>query len=593
MKTEKEQIYLDRIAELEKMLMRTHHKIKKDTYGLHWLEVPEAFEDDVENKLPILKEIKEKAIVNDDGKPTHILIEGDNYHALTCLNYSHKGKIDVIYIDPPYNTGKDGFRYKDKRILTEFPDGTEVPDDHPLRHSYWLSFMKKRLELAKPLLTENGVIFISIDDNEFTQLKLLCDQIFGQENFISMLIHKNNSSKNQANLLSISIEYMLLYKAKKDGLKGKKWRIPKKGSRDIALLFNRLKKKGFTLEEIKESVREMYSRPKYAHLSRWNKVDEDGIFKDADLSREGGPKDYTIINPGTGKACAIPDRGWGKSYEELIRLQKENLIWYGDDKTPPGLKDYIDTDDKTVPDNFMYYDNSIDTRLIKSMFGNLVFENPKPAEMIKHIIRMASSKNSIILDFFAGSGTTSQAVLELNEEDGGNRQFILSTNNEENICIDVCKPRIDYLMNGYRSNTTDQFVEGLGNSLKYYLTEFIGEHNILGANDFDRIELAHHASEILAIAENTHYKLDDLQTDFYQFFKNVNQYTAVYFREELDHFEDFRQKVLSFEKPVAVYVFSWGEIEFSNQFEDRNEIEVKPIPQPILEVYNTIYNVIN
>ncbi len=109
--------------------------------------------------------VKEKAIKTDDEKPTHLLIEGDNYHSLTCLNYTHKNKIDLIYIDPPYNTGSDGFRYKDKRVLDKYPDGTEVPKDHPLRHSYWLSFMNKRLELAHNLLKDDAVIFISINED--------------------------------------------------------------------------------------------------------------------------------------------------------------------------------------------------------------------------------------------------------------------------------------------------------------------------------------------------------------------------------------------------------------------------------------------
>ena len=171
------------VSQLENEIARLNKKIakyeiielKQNRYGLVWLDVPEAFEDDVENKLPILEEVPKLAIKSKDSKPTHLLIEGDNYHSLTCLNYTHKNKIDVIYIDPPYNTGTDGFRYKDKRILDKFPDGTEVPKDSPLRHSYWLSFMKKRLELARDLLTDEGVIFVSIDDNEGAQLKLLCD----------------------------------------------------------------------------------------------------------------------------------------------------------------------------------------------------------------------------------------------------------------------------------------------------------------------------------------------------------------------------------------------------------------------------------
>ena len=174
-----------KIRELEKEIARLHSQIKEQRYGLTWLDVPEAFETESENKIPILEEVKEKAIDKGGDIAPHIIIEGDNFHALTCLNYTHRGKIDVIYIDPPYNTGSDGFAYKDKRILTEFPDGSLVPTDHPLRHSYWLSFMSKRLELAKNLLKDDGAIFISINEDEYAQLKLLCDKIFSEKNYIT------------------------------------------------------------------------------------------------------------------------------------------------------------------------------------------------------------------------------------------------------------------------------------------------------------------------------------------------------------------------------------------------------------------------
>src|SRR3990167_6987271 len=151
---------------------------KRKKYGLVWEDKPEDVVEQCKTELPVLKEVKNKAIAKDKNGPVNILIEGDNYHALSVLNYTHKGKVDVIYIDQPYNTGSDGFKYKDKRILKEYPDGTEVPTDHPLRHSYWLSFMKKRLELSKDLLNEDGTIFISIDDNEHAQLRMLCNEIF-------------------------------------------------------------------------------------------------------------------------------------------------------------------------------------------------------------------------------------------------------------------------------------------------------------------------------------------------------------------------------------------------------------------------------
>ena len=213
-----------KIQELEKEVKKLNLIIQKDSkikYGLRWIDVPEAFEKESENKIPILEEVKEKAIKNDDGKPTHILIEGDNYHALKCLNYTHKGKIGVIYIDPPYNTDK-GFIYKDSRKLTEFPDGEQIDKNHPLRHSAWLSFMEKRLELAKKLLADDGLCFISIDDYEMANLRLLCDKVFGQGRMINCFVWQRNSSgKTEKDKYTVNSEYVLLYshmaEMKKDG----------------------------------------------------------------------------------------------------------------------------------------------------------------------------------------------------------------------------------------------------------------------------------------------------------------------------------------------------------------------------------------
>ena len=210
-------------AQLENEIARLNKKIakyeaidlKQNNYGLVFLDVPEAFDDDVENKLPILEEVPKLAINSKDGKPIHLLIEGDNYHVLTCLNYTHKGKVDVIYIDPPYNTGSDGFKYKDKRILDKYPDGTEVPIDHPLRHSYWLSFMRKRLELARDILSDTGVIFISIDDNEFAQLKLVCDDIFTENNFVGIFTWtRKKKGSHLSNEIRKMTEYVIAYRKK-------------------------------------------------------------------------------------------------------------------------------------------------------------------------------------------------------------------------------------------------------------------------------------------------------------------------------------------------------------------------------------------
>ncbi|MBM4146853.1 MAG: site-specific DNA-methyltransferase, partial [Nitrospira sp.] len=497
------------LAEIERLKKELK---KRKKYGLVWEEKPEDVAELCKIKLPVLKEVKSKEIITAPDKPVNLLIEGDNYHALSVLNYTHARKVDVIYIDPPYNTGKkDEFKFNDKW----------VDENDSYLHSKWLSFMEKRLRLGKSLLKDSGVIFVSIDDNELTQLRSLLDEIF-DNNFIALFVHKNNSSKNQANLVSVSTEYLLLYKRTKDGLKGKGWRILKKGAKDIARMYEKLKAKGLPFEEIEDQIKEIYSRPKYMHLSRWNKVDERGVFVDADLSRESGPKDYTIINPNTKKPCVIPDRGWGKSYEELLRLQREDLIWYGDESTPPRMKVYITDENFMVPDSLLYFDNSIDTRMIKNMFGKLVFENPKPVELIRTIISMSSNKDAVILDFMAGSGTTGHAVLELNKEDKGNRQFILCTNNENNICTDVCYPRIEKVIHGYK-NTKGEKVEGFSGNLKYFTTDFVDAE----PTDKNKKKLTDQATEMLCIRENTYERI--LERKDFKIFKNSHHYTGIVF----------------------------------------------------------------
>ena len=543
MKPEKEQAYLDRIAELEKELKRTHHKIKRDTYGLHWLDVPEAFEDDVENKLPILKEVKEKAIVNNDGKPTHILIEGDNYHALNCLNYTHKCKIDLIYIDPPYNTGStersELFKYKDKRFIDQYPDGTPVPKDHPFRHSYWLSFMEKRLELAKSLLSDTGLIYISIDDAEVSNLKLLCNLIFGDKNFVGLLPTVMNLKGNQDQFgFAGTHEYTVVY----------------------AKNINYAKVGEFFVEG--EELLE-WEEDQYGYFKKGANLKGTGV----NAPRERRPNLYYPIfitcddqvyvtvddkipndrqNKGDVELYPITDGRemtwrWEK---KKVASEPFNIIVRrnGDDSISIYKKQRPKVSDLPTkkPKSLLYkpeYSSGNGTLQLKSILGGKKFDNPKPVELIKDIILLSTHKESIVLDFFAGSGTTGQALMELNNEDGGERQFILVTNNENRIMDEVCYPRLEKVMN------EETYILPLGNSLKFYKTEFVGEHNILGANDEDKSELAHHAGEMLAIAENTLYKMEDLQTDFYQFFQNENQYTSVYFREELDHFEEFREKV--------------------------------------------------
>ena len=558
------------ILKLKKEIDKLKKSIKKQRYGLVWMDVPEAFEDDVENKIPVLKDVPELAIKNNDGKPQHILIEGDNYHALTCLNYTHKGKIDVIYIDPPYNTGSDGFRYKDKRIISKFPDGTEVPKDHPFRHSYWLSFMKKRLELARELLSDEGVMFISINDIELGNLKLICNEIFDEDN----------------------VEVMIWYKIPEEGTAGQgKMKITHRFRIDheyIMVCYKNKNNTKFNKPLRIRKVKNVYDNLDNDPRGDWMSCE---ICKSEKKSNPKGKNFYTIKTP---KGREIK-RQWHINQKEFFELDKDKRIYWGSGNTVPRLKKFLNEPKQLTPSSLLPIVSQTEGNYdLNEIFGKeKVFDNPKPVKLISWLIEIASREDSTILDFFAGSGTTTHATLKINEMDKLKRRTILCTNNEEKICTDVCYPRIKKVINGFKGRITGEKYAPLGNSLKYYKTAFIGKNNILDATDEDKIELAQNAGELLAIAENT---LELVKQDKYtQLFEDnlKKKYTAVYFREELDKFDKFVEKVQKLDRETTVYMFSWGNDEFIDEFEGNKNIKVKTIPAPILEIYKNIYNLNN
>ena len=628
-----EQEYLQQIHELEKQVLRLQTELKKNSetqYGLRWMDVPEAFEAEAENAIPTLEEVPDKAISNDDGKPTHILIEGDNFHALTCLNYTHKGQIDVIYIDPPYNTGDD-FIYKDKRILDKYPDGSIVPADHPLRHSYWLSFMQKRLELARNLLSDRGVIFISIDDNEQANLKLLCDQVFRGGEFVSNIIwQKNYASKNNSQGIPAATEYLITYSKAPD------W-TP-----------NRLART--------EEMDAKYKNPDN-DVAPWR---SDNPCAPGAVSHQGMV--YAIQHPFTGELL-YPYNGacWRYQQEDLLEImngwcnyelkdlnddeERAKVCGITADKVRKEVKGIVlaqSLEESRKQANIVLnrgqwpkyyftkngkggiarktYLTNVEGRLVTSFWPftevnhtdgakkelkeifnkEIPFDTPKPIDLVKRIEEIASQPSSIILDFFAGSGTTMHATMQLNEEDGGHRQCILVQQNENNICEAVTYERNKRVMQGY-TNAKGEAVAGLGNSMKYYRTAFVGEHKITDITDADKVALTQKAGCLLALGENN---LEEIKTaKSYQIFQlrkgdkptNDFGYTAVYFSGNLLQFADFRREIEQIQAAnpltrIAVYVFTWGDPSiFENEFDDLSGITIKPIPQPILEIYQNIH----
>ncbi len=556
--------------QLLSLVEKQEKELKSKKYGLVWdaEREPEQVVLDCENNLPVLKRIKGKEIKTND-EDDNILIEGDNYHALSVLNYTHKGKIDVIYIDPPYNTGNKDFLYNDRYVDKE--DG--------FRHSKWLNFMEKRLNLAKELLNENGVLIVSIDDNEIFNLKLLCDKIFGEKNFIANLPTIMNLKGNNDQFgFAGTHEYTVFY------------------AKDISLA----KINHFDVDE--EVV-----------LADWSK-DEIGFFKKGanlkatgiNAPREKRPNlffpifinsnqeayvtvdDIALIESDI-KLLPITDQNemswrWSK---KKITNENHNIIVVGNSlykKQRPDLGDLPSQKPKTIfykPE----YSSGNGTALIKSLFGTKIFNNPKPPELIKDLLFLSSKKNSVILDFMAGSGTTGHAVLELNKQDNGSRKFVLCTNNENNICEDVTYPRIKNVINGYNKNGNGAFVDGLGGNLQYFKTSFVKKTK---NRDQLKINLTRKCTEMLCVKENI-FNEQKVEEDYKIYSSNKDyKYLCVYFNFIDDSFEQFVKELKQIKEKKVIYMFALDNNIEKDLFKGVKKYRVEPIPQNILDVYRQL-----
>lgn len=475
-------------------------QVKKDLnnkrYGIVWEDKEENVYKELLTKFPILKEIKEKEIKTDITQPTNLLIEGENLHSLKSLQYTHKEKIDVCYIDPPYNIGKGDFNYNNKYVEKE----------DTWRHSKWLSFMSKRLKLAKILLSDKGIIFISIDDNELYQLKLLCDEIFGEQNFVFNIVWKKGGGKSDAKYVSNKKEYLLCYK------------------KNIDVEFNKKPSPINNYKLIDDNGK------KYALRG----FDMQGLRYSKSLDYPIECPDKTFIYPGKiyskyierqkGKFSSR-DWTWTLSEKEFNdRKDKGNIVFKKQkDEWRVYYKSYYDGKESPFDDIYEEVGNQKGAMQIKELFNNdRIFNFPKPIEYIKFIINLIFDKNIIVLDFFAGSGTTGQAVIELNKEDNGNRQFILCNNNENNVCEDIMYQRLNKTINGY-TTPKDKKVDGFGGNLKYYKVQLEEDLNDVDNNVNN---LINKCTELISIKENC-YDLVENNKD-YDVIANKNKVILIY-----------------------------------------------------------------
>lgn len=457
---EKRQEMLDYIAQLKEIhnddesiiaLNNIENALTEKKYGLVWEEHSEIVDEMLEHHIPVFEEIEERKIEVDSEGGFNFLLKGDNLHSLKLLEKTHRDKIDIIYIDPPYN--KDGeFIYNDTRI--------EKEDSY--RHSKWLSFMHERLEIARVLLNDSGIIFISIDDVEQAQLKILCDEIFGEANFIAQSIIASNSSKNNSNFISVNHEYLLCY-AKKIEKTKKGWLVKKNQIDEFENRAKRLIKMGLSNEEIHKELLHLVKYPRFYDFDHYTYADERGVYR---TDNPGGVKngnfETELIHPVTGKVCKKPSGGWRYNEQTLNEMVENGDIHFGKDETIiPNPKRYLHDYPMQVPKSTLYFDSQASTKWLKSQ--GFEFDFPKSLDYIVHLLSYTQDDDATILDFFAGSGTTGHAVMQLNKEDGGNRKYILCTNNENNICEEITYQRLKNIQ------------EELPHNLKYYKTDFINK----------------------------------------------------------------------------------------------------------------------
>lgn len=497
-------------------------EITEKKYGLVWEEHEERVDVEMLTKVPVFTEVANRELVSDEELPYNFLLEGDNLHCLKLLEKTHKGKIDLIYIDPPYNTKEKDFIY----------DDTYIGEDDTFRHSKWLSFMNERLCLARALLSDRGAIFIQINDIEVAQLKMLCDDIFGEDNFLNIIsVNMKNiagaSGGGEDKRFKKNCEYILVYTKNYSLLplfngayvytemynvveqykkQGKNWHY-------TSVLFDCGDKEyiGSTVDGDGNEIK-IYSR-KNAVIKSVNQIMKDENISEKDVYYKYGKfifeakdaqssirtriikaKQELNVTDDIVSIEYIPKTGRnkGKIYEQFYKGDKCRLFaWLRD------ISEEIDgvLYKKDLQGTYWDYTASINN-LTKE--GNVEFaKGKKPVELIKQIVSLYPSNDITVLDFFAGSGTTGHAVIAQNIEDNGKRSFILCTNNENNICEEKTYIRLTNVICGYTTDTGKVFSANSAN-LKYYKTDFIDktspdpDYNIEG-------ELLKHIAEMVQL----------------------------------------------------------------------------------------------
>ncbi len=563
-------------------LIKELRRIKDTKYGLVWhRDIPaekidvlinpdartpsEMFPNEMAGKpFPVLKEVKGKEVATDATKPTNLLIEGDNYHSLAVLNFTHHRAIDLIYIDPPYNTGARDWKY----------NNDYVDKNDPWMHSKWLSMMNNRLRLAKGLLKDDGALIVAIDDYEVNTLGLLLEELFPtlEKNLIVVEHHPQGGGSAA---VSRTHEFAYVLTPKGMGFEGRKsqeeeanWSLKRSGQGENNWRKNR---QGQFFAIIVD--------PKTLKIEGVGPA----LGKDDHYPTGKTKEGYLRIYP--------LDKNGGERVWRYNRESMQELIKLGEIECSPKFSLSVHKKARSVTTPIFsvwkgsrYNAGTNGSNLLTDIMGEAnTFPYPKSLYTVYDMIAMfvRNRKNAVILDFFAGSGTTGHAVLQLNEDDPGQRRFIVCTDNENEICTGVCYPRIKKIIKGYK-NIKGENIAGLGGNLKYYTCDFVEAE----PTDQNKRKLVSESTEMLCIKEDAFELVQD-KADF-KIFKNSDKHVGIVFYEEA--IDDFKQAVKKIKGDFNVYVFSLGDDTHEKQFADlKGRVTLCAIPEVILKVYREIF----
>jgi adenine-specific DNA-methyltransferase len=561
----------------------------KKKYGLVWEDKPEDVEEQLRENLPVLKEVKEKAIVNGDEHPNHILIEGDNLHALTSLVFTHEGRIDGMYFDPPYNTGAKDWRY----------NNDYVDKEDSFKHSKWISFMDKRLRIAHKLLSDNGIICVTIDDYEMPRLFILMESIFGEDNHLGTIVIRNNpAGRSTVKGVSITHEYALFFGKTINSKVGRLERNEKQ--------LNRYKEEDengfFEWVNFRKPGSMRKESPKMFYPIFANELN----FRIPEMEFNAESNEYILKEePNIDELIIYPidddgkERRWRWGIDRFINSPNDFKV----NKLKGKLHIYVKgrmNEEGVLPmtwwDNKEYSSTAYGTNLVKDIFSELqVFSYPKSLYAVIDSIKVLSNeKDAIILDIFGGSGTTMHAVMELNKYDKGRRQAITVSNNENKICEEVTYERNKRVIEGY-TNSKGIEVEGLkNNNLRYFKSEYVSREQTLK----NKRELTKLATELLCIKEDCYtevtgvYIADKKQHWIKIFATQHAQFVVIYddamIEDSITYIEQLNANKQNKEK-VKVYVFSNGQYPYTEDFEDVLPfITLCALPDAIYKAYQNV-----